>query len=197
MAGTFFNSGNTPIDLIGRKRIEFRLFGQWEKTLNVVRNLSPAIKSSSLKAQLLVCNKIRDRVKKHLRDQDLGWRPLSQSYRRMKGDAGASTKILMSSGNYYKSIEVWQKGNQHFVFVGVRKGIYTQGASGRRSKLEISTIAAIHEFSSGRIVPKRPLWNPTIAEMGGAKGIKAMFVESLYKRLRNKGIPITILNKWL
>jgi hypothetical protein len=44
--------------------------------------------------------------------------------------------------------------------------------NGKRSRLDIATIATIHEFSRGKRIPRRPLWNPTIKEMGSSKGIQ-------------------------
>jgi|SRR5882757_5157995 len=190
MARTFFNRINTPTNKKGQQQIKFKLFGQWDKTISVVTQLSPAIKRASLKAQLKICQDIAKRVRKHIKNQDLNWQPLTQEYETRKETAGLSGRTLEAYGNYYNNIQAWQVSNQNYAYVGVKKGIYTRNISGRRSKYDIATIAAIHELSSGHIIPKRALWNPTIAEMGGAPGLKKEFVKHLIGNLRAKGIPV-------
>lgn len=175
---------------LGTPRIEIKLLGDWEKTIRILQNLSPKIKKSSVQAQLKVCRLIQKKVKAHIRNQDLGWKALNPSYAERKERLGLSFKTLMAYGTYYNSIDVWRKNGQPIVFVGVKKGIYTQTLSGKKSKIEVAVIAAIHEFASGGKIPKRALWNPTIQEMGGAKGIKRLYVNSLMYWLRINGVPV-------
>lgn len=170
--------------------IQIKPVGQWAETIKTIGRLDPAIKAASIAAQFKVANLICKKVKAHLRNQDLGWAPLSDSYYDEKEHEGLSTKTLMAHGNYYNAIEVWHPGNQHMVYVGVRRGKFTRNLKGKRSKLEIAQIAAIHEFSSGRKIPRRPLWNPSIHELGGAKGIKQLYMGSFLYHLRMAGIPI-------
>lgn len=190
MARTFFNKTNVPLNTGVIPRIEFKLLGQWDQTIRTIQKLSPSIKMASMIAQIKICKQICKKVKDHLRKQDLNWEPLSEEYAKRKDDAGLDGGILMRYGNYYNNIEVWQKGQQHFAFVGVRKGIYTRDLRGRRSRIDVATIAAIHEFSTGRKIPRRPLWNPTIAEMGGSLGLKKLYVKHLVGSLRVRGIPV-------
>lgn len=190
MARTFWNKTNTPLNQGFIPGIKFKLFGQWDETIRVLNKLSPAIKESSLIAQMKVCQDICKRVKNHLRKQDLNWEPLSENYLKRKEEYGFSSLILWAYGNYYNNIQAWQIGNQHFAYVGVKKGIYTKTLSGKRSRLDIATIAGVHEFSNGIKVPRRPLWNPTIREMDGTKGIQKLFVGFLRKELRARGIPV-------
>lgn len=190
MARTFFNKNNVPLNQGYIPRIEFKLFGQWEETIRTLNKLSPAVKECSLIAQIKICTDICKRVKKHLKNQDLNWEPLSSDYSKRKSEAGLEGGTLIAYGTYYNNITTWQKGNQHLAFVGVKKGIYTKNLKGKRSKLDVATIAAVHEFSSGRIIPKRPLWNPTIREIGGVSGIKNMYVKHLVGSLRVRGIPV-------
>lgn len=183
MAGTFLRAVDTP-------RVEVKLFGRWEETIKMVQNLSPAIKIASIAAQMKVCNEILKRVRRHLRNQDLGWRPLSSRYSALKAESGLDGRTLIAHGTYYHAIQVWSKGIGHMVFVGVKKGTYGSTASGKKSKIDVARIATIHEFSSGRRIPRRPLWNPTIREIGGVGGIKKMYLNSLMYRLRLLGIPV-------
>lgn len=196
MARTFFNKRNIPVSgRSGKPQVSFKLFGQWDEAIRIISRLSPAIKEASLKAQMKICREIAKRVKGHIKNQDLNWQPLSSEYASRKAAAGLSGNILEAYGNYYNAIQAWQVSNQHFAFVGVKKGMYTRNISGRRSKYDIASIAAIHELSQGRIIPKRPLWNPTIAEMGGSMGLKNAYTEHLINNLRMKGIPISDVRK--
>lgn len=191
MGNTFLNKRNIPLNQGYAPNIEVKLFGNWDKTITTVQQLSPKIKQASIKAQLKVCNVICQKVKSHIMHQDLGWRPLSPAYAKRKAKGkGTWDGVLINYGTYYKNIGLWQIGSRHLVMVGVKRGIYTRTLSGKRSKIDVSTIAAIHEFSSGRKLPRRPLWNPTIAEIGGAKGIKKMYTNSLLWHLRRAGIPV-------
>mgnify|MGYP001068204888 CR=1 FL=1 len=170
--------------------ISFELFGDWDKALRTFSKLGPVVKESSLAAQLKVGKEIVKIVKGHLRNQDLGWAKLDAIYAKRKSAAGLSGKILMSYKTYYDNIKVWQPGNRSLVLIGVKKGIYTKQLNGKRSRLDVATIAAIHEFSSGKRLPRRQLWNPSITQMGGVPGIKKMFILSLVWHLRKAGIPV-------
>lgn len=190
MARTFLNKTNVALNQGFIPRVEFKLFGQWDETIRVLNKLSPTVKQCSLIAQMKICLQICKMVKNHLKNQDLNWEPLSGEYAKRKEEAGLEGGTLIAYGAYYNNITAWQKGSQHFAFVGVKKGIYTKNLQGKRSRLDIATIAAVHEFSSGRRVPKRPLWNPTITEIGGAPGLKKLYVKHLVGSLRVRGIPV-------
>lgn len=177
-------------DTAGRIRIDFKPLGNWADTLRKLNRLGPDVRDASTKAQLKVAKEIVRRVKAHIRNQDLGWPPLSAEYSAVKLAFGLNPKTLYAYGNYYRAIEAWKAGNNSVVNAGVKKGKYTKTLSGKRSRWDIATIAAIHEFSSGKRIPRRPLWNPTIKELGGANGIKKMYINSLLYHLRMKGIPI-------
>lgn len=175
--------------VIPKPRIEITLFGSWEETMRVMGSLGRVVKQCSLKAQMKVCREIAQKVKGHLRNQDLGWRPLNPEYAERKEEAGFDSRTLIGAGTYYNNIDVWSNRQQKMAFVGVKKGIRTISVTGKRSKLDVATIAYIHEFG-GRKIPKRALWNPTIQEIGGAQGIKAMYTRSLYYWLRMNKIPV-------
>lgn len=190
MPGTFFNRKNVDLNQGYIPRIEFKLFGRWDETIRVIQKLSPSVKEGSLVAQTKICQEICKRIKNHLKNQDLNWEPLSEAYEKRKEEEGLDSGTLIAYGNYYNNIKVWRKGAEHFVYVGVKKGMYTRDLRGKRSRLDIATIAAVHEFSSGIRVPRRPLWNPTIREMGGAPGLKKLYVKHLVGVLRSRGIPV-------
>jgi len=190
MARTFFNKTNVALNQGFIPRIQFKLFGQWDETVKTLNRLSPTIKECSLIAQMKICTLIAKKVKAHLKNQDLNWQPLNPDYAKRKNEAGLGTETLVAYHQYYNNIQAWQVGNQHIAYVGVKKGIYTRNLQGKRSKLDVASIAAVHEFSNGTKIPRRPLWNPTIAEIGGAPGLKQMFVKHLVGSLRVRGIPV-------
>lgn len=180
----------------GRIRVEIKPVGNWEQTIRVIQKMGPAIKAVSIDAQTKVAKEILKKVRGHLRDQDLKWRPLNPLYAKQKASRGLDSRTLIAHGSYYHALEIWKSTwNGHMVFVGVKKGKYGTSLSGKKSKLDISTIAAIHEFSSGRKIPRRPLWNPTLKEMGGQKGLKELYMNYLLSGLKRKGIPVTRIRK--
>lgn len=186
MAKNFFTPRNAP-----GGQLTFELYGEWDKAIRTLGKVGPAAKIASLYAQMKVANIIKKKVVGHLVNQDLGWRALSDKYLAQKSKVAADTAILFAWNQYYLNIDVWHKSNEHTVFVGVKKGKYTYSVwDHRKSKIDIATIAFIHEFSRGKRVPRRPLWNPTIAEMGGEKGIKDLFLKHFMGKLRSMGIPI-------
>lgn len=193
MPGTFFNKRNVDLNQGYIPKIKFRLFGRWEEAIRMMNSLGPAIKKASVASQLKICQLIAQKVKNHLKYQDLDWEPLSDSYIQRKERSGLDGRILMSYQTYYNNIEAWSRTNEGFAFVGVRKGMYTKELSGARSRIDIATIAAVHEFAAGGgKIPRRPLWNPTIGEIGGAKGIKQLYIDHLAKVLRVNGIPVKV-----
>jgi len=178
-------------------RIKVELFGQWDEAIRVMQRLDPEIKEASVKAQMQIMEQVKKAVKAHLRNQDIPEmvsKPYNAKYAEAKVDAGRDSRFLLSWGTYYRSIEVWRTGNFHFAYVGVRNGIKTRALSGKAARLDVARIAYIHE-TGGKKVPRRPLWNPTIKEMGGANGFKEAFVEYLHKNLRKKKIPIVKFSK--
>lgn len=179
--------------------VQFKPFGRWEETIYTTKRLKANIKAASLSAQMSVCREIARRVKAHLRDQDLPWRELSRRYVKQKEKYGRDPRILISHGIYYHAIEVFQKGNQKLAFVGVRRGIYGKTVKGKRGRLQVADYAAIAEFSYN---PKfrRPVWNPTIRDMGNSPGLKALYSKFFYNALKRRGVPIAKINslmpKW-
>lgn len=180
----------TKTDLPG-PRIELKPVGRWDQAISTFQRLGPGIKRASIKAQTSVAKDVMKKVKDHIRNQDLGWKKLSPDYSTRKSELGLDPRILIAYGHYYHAVEVWHTGNRHMVFVGVKRGKYTQTISGKKSRLDIATIAYLHEFSRGKRFPRRPLWNPTIQEIGGAKGIKERYIKYLKHWLRREGLPVT------
>lgn len=182
---------------LNNNRLQVKLFGQWEEAIRVINRLSPEIKKQSLRAQLKVCEDIKLRVLGHLINQDLDWKSLNKNYSKRKTKNNLDSRTLIAWGSYYHAIDSWTVGNRHLAMVGVRTGIYTKTLSGKKNPLEVAKIAIIHEFSRGTKIPKRPLWNPTIKEMGGGPGLKKLYSTHLINLLRRAGVPIKPIQKKL
>lgn len=180
---------NVPSGVGELPQIKFELFGDWDKVTRVLHSLGPKVKIASKAAQHKVGTVIVKKVRGHIMNQDLGWQELDPEYAGRKAKAGRSSKVLISYGAYFNNIKVWYSGQM--LLIGVKKGILTRQLNGKPSKIDVATIAGLHEFSSGRRFARRPLWNPSIMEIGGAKGIKKMFMHSLVWYLRKLQVPVS------
>jgi hypothetical protein len=118
----FIKKTNLNIGSSNYPQLEVKLFGRWEDAVKMTQKLGPSIKESGIKAQTKVVTELVKRVKAHLRNNDLGWKPLSPVYAARKSALGLDSRILIAHGEYYHAIEVWRIGNQHMVYGGVRKG---------------------------------------------------------------------------
>jgi len=174
---TFF--GNTP-------QLKFTPTGKWDEASRLMGRLNPEIKEASVKAQWKLCEEILKRVKRHMIRQDLGWKPLNRKYVKLKKGLGWDHRMLLATKDYYDNIMIWKRANGWQVFVGVKPGIYGRTIRGKRAKKDIASIATIHEFARGK--RRRPLWNPTIREMGNTPGIKKMYLDQFEKELKKGGL---------
>jgi hypothetical protein len=99
----------------------------------------------------------------HLKSQDLGWKPLTDRYRRrkrrFKRGGRLSEKTLIATATYFKSITA-EKFSPFEGAVGVlRQARYQRGE-------KIANIAMVHEFGTkNRRIPARPLWKPSLEEI--------------------------------
>lgn len=173
--------------------IKFVPTKNWAEANRVVGSLGKQIKAASIEAQKKLCKEILNRVIGHLIKQDLGWRKLTPKYKSRKSMKGWDTRILLASHAYFSNIEMWHRKNGWNVYVGVKPGIYGKTLEGKKSKLDIATIATIHEFSTNR-KRRRPLWNPTIREMGSSRGFKQKYIKYLHTELRKSGLGRYIVN---
>lgn len=179
----------------GRPRITIEPMGNWDAVIGMLNTLGPKVRRASMRAQLKVAKEIVKRVKRHLREQDLNWPPLAPTTVQEREKHGInSSRILYARGTYYNAIQAWSSDSRKMVFAGVKKGTMAVSYGGERRRMDVGQIAAIHEFSRGRKVPRRPLWNPTLKELG-KEGMKLMFMGSLLYYLRMSGVPITPFRK--
>lgn len=157
--------------------VNIRAVGDWRGANAMFRNFSRDIKRAFKSSQENVAKKLLRKVKGHLKKQDLGWVPLSQKTIDRKGHAIA----LIDSGAYYRSIKFWQVS--YTVYVGVRRGVLNSDGN------EIARIAVWQEYGT-RYIPARPLWRPSIEEIGGPVGMRNDVQRSMYWKLRKMGYKV-------
>lgn len=168
-------------------KVTYEPFGDWAGAVRVFSRLSPEIKVACVRAQEKLAMAILKKVKAHLLKQDLPWRHLTAKYLKKKTKAGWDSRILLATHSYYNNIEFWKRSNGWNVFIGVKKGVYGITLEGKKSAIDIATIAYIQEFSENR-KRRRPLWNPVIREMGNTPGLKAEYIKKLKVELRKSGL---------
>lgn len=166
--------------------LQIKPFGDWVGAYKVFSKLSPKIKEAVVEAQAKVGLKIVKKVQSHLARQDLGWKPLNKRYKAEKTRLGVDTRTLLSRWTYFKNIKMWHRKNGWDVYIGVKKGIYGRRPDGKKNKYDVSTIAIFHEF--GRRGRKRPLWGPTMQELGGKRGIRKLYKEAIASKLKRSGL---------
>lgn len=155
--------------------IEFKLEGNWSVPGDAFRGMPRMVKKAGQDAQKKTAEKIVKLAKKHIRAQDLGWKPSQK----------ASGKTLIDTGAYYDAIKAWKQGDAYLAGVPL-------GATNAKG-VPIFIYALVHEYGSSN-VPRRPLWRPVYQEMGGKKGLAKAVKDAVRKKintLRNKGFQIT------
>lgn len=150
--------------------IQIRLEGNWNGVANKLGSLPHVVRNAALAGEKKAANQLVKIVKKHINEQDLGWVP------RAEGSRENDPRILVDTATYLKSIQAWKPGNSNSYFVGVPKSKYNQRG------VRVADYAVYHEFGFGN-VPARPLWGPSFEELGGAKGVQKIIIETLLARL--------------
>jgi hypothetical protein len=142
--------------------IEIRLEGDWRKTRRFLNVLPFTLKSAAAKGERAAAEKLVRIVRGHIKRQDLGWQP--------NADDKDGDMILVDSGLYLSSIKSWKASNGYMA--GVPNSVYnTQG-------VRVADYAVYNEFGFGK-GPARPLWGPSVEEMGGSKGIRDIITRSI------------------
>lgn len=144
-------------------------FGNWQEVEARIAGLPRAIKASAVWGQRKAAEKLVKIVKGHIDNQDLGWTPLKRP--ELSGDP----RILVDYGTYRDNIKTWQKNYTRYV--GVKKDVINH--RGER----VWMVAALHEFMSYHGGPYRPLWGPSVEELGGSKGIAGIIEQAISRKL--------------
>lgn len=166
------------------RHINFTLLGNWKLAEKILKDLPKDVKEGYRQAQRNFGGKLQRTVKRHMRNQDLKWKPLAKSTLKRKGNG----IILMESLQYYNEIRVYSSG-PYSISVGVRPNIMKLDEKGNTT-IDIATYASLHErghvFNNGRRIPKRPLWVPSWNEMGGKQGMAKEVIDSVNRVLERK-----------
>jgi hypothetical protein len=160
--------------------IEIKMIGDWRGAKRGLQELPFMVKSSALWGQRKAAERLVKIVKAHINNQDLGWAPRSAN------TSSNDPRTLVDNEDYYKNIKAWRKNELYYA--GVPRDKYNGKG------VRISDYATIHEHGA-KGLPARPLWAPSFQEVGGAKGIRAIIVDSIYAKVRNlraKGFDVTI-----
>lgn len=155
--------------------IQVKAFGDWNRAKSFIRNLSPSIRASVLWGQEKAAKELVKIVKAHIRNQTVpagtSWAPLADSTISRKG----SSDWYLENMEYYDSIGTWREA--YTFYAGIRRG------EKNRNGIEIAKLANILEMGTDKI-PARPLWGPSLDEMGGFDGMRAIVLAVLEKKLR-------------
>jgi hypothetical protein len=142
--------------------IEIKLEGDWRKTKRFLTVLPFTLKSAAELGERKAAEQLVRIVVGHIKKQDLGWQPNQEDKE--------SDQVLVDSGMYLKSITAWKSSSGWMA--GVPKNLYNERGN------RVSDYAIYNEFGFGK-GPARPLWAPSIREMGGSKGVRAIILKSI------------------
>lgn len=133
-------------------------FGDWDLVLNLTKHMEEDVMRANRIALAQLAARAEAIAVKHLRNQDLKWRPLDQRYLEYKTGKNLSDKILIATSTYFQSITSMVKGDVSFA--GVTRKVKEQSGQ------FVADIARVHEYGSvKRNIPARPLWQPVYKEM--------------------------------
>ena len=138
------------------------------------------VKNAAIAGQRKAAERLVKIVREHLNKQDLGWAERSSTTN--SGDS----RILVDYGEYYDAIKAWRKNDIYYA--GVKNDAYNHRG------IQISKYAAYHEYGTST-EPARPLWGPSMGDLGGSKGVRKIVIDSIYRKileLRNEGFDIEV-----
>ena len=160
--------------------IDIELEGDWPGVSLALKSLPLAVRSSAIWGQRKATEQLVKTVKKHINAQDLGWQP--RSAKRMFGDP----RILVDEEAYYGAIKAWKEGDTYIA------GVPSNATNSKGDR--IVDYALMNEFGGGNL-PSRPLWGPSIEELGGPSGLRSIVTVAIYQKLaklRALGLDIRI-----
>lgn len=154
---------------------QVELFGDWDKTKNLINGLEPTIRAGALLGQKSAADKLLKLIKKNIRENggSIGWPPVSDKYAKVKKNMGYDpNNLLVLTGLYYRNINVWNKGFTYYV--GINRNVKNTKTGGKLTLIQIATI--LEYGSVARKIKARPLWRPTFKQFGGSARIKSLIV---------------------
>lgn len=161
--------------------------GDWNGAIKFFSRMGIEIKKKAVEAQWQSVKKLKQIVIGHLLAQDLNWGKLAPST--VKNKRENKGYVLIDTETYLNAIKVWKVGNTSFI--GVKKGTMYKRKTGN---VNLERVAIWLEYGT-RKMPARPLWGPSIDEMGGKKGMRDFVADAIYRRLKwlARGKPIKVM----
>lgn len=168
--------------------IVIKKIGSWDSTIRAIGSLGPKVKDAAKKSQRRLANEMKNAIINHIYAQDLKWAPLRPSTSKRKNNKNRYM-IYMDTETYINSITIIAKGDT--VSVGIKKGQPYKGKKDR--SITVDQVAMWMEFGTAR-AEARPLWQPTIEEFGGAKGLRDKIAFDIYEKIKGltKGTAIKV-----
>lgn len=169
--------------------VTIKKVGDWKGATKFLSSMGYEVKAKTLQAQYEICKKLKGIVVKHILDQDLNWEPLAPTT--IKNKNKNKNQILIDTEVYINNIKVWKEAG--VAKAGVKKGVMYRRANGA---IALDRVAALLETGTTKM-PARPLWEPSINELGGKEGIRQFVVDAIYRRLKwlSRGTPIKVTKK--
>ena len=164
------------------KPITIKRFGNWAQARRATSTLDKSIKRAIRSAEEKIARRLIKIVKGHILSQDLPWVPLSPTTKNRKGH----DNVYLDSRFYINSIKFWQKN--YVIHIGIPRGV--MDADGEVELWKVATW--MEKGLPNRGMPPRPLWGPSIKELGGGpQGMANLVKESINRKLRREGWDIT------
>jgi len=148
-----------------------KISGNWQGTLDFFKDIATTkeVKRAAFLGQRKFADKLLKIVLDHIDNQDLGWAD--------KKKPNNDPRVLVDMEDYYNHIRIYQE--DYTVHVGVRRG-----DTNRLGKSLWKIALTLEMGRDGRAAMEaRPLWEPSLLEMGGRRALTAMVRDSIKKRL--------------
>ena len=148
--------------------IDVELTGNWAGVAVALNRLPLLVHGAAVWGQRKVCEDLVKRVKGHINKQDLHWVERASSYN------PSDPRTLVDTEAYYGAIQAFKTGMTYHA------GVKSQAFNANGSR--IVDYANMNEYGGGNL-PARPLWEPSIKEMGGATGIRGIVVAAIFAKV--------------
>ena len=177
----------------GGFNVEIRLEGDWFRLQALLSDFGPKMMVIANEAQYKFAEKLRDRIKTHIRTggRRFGYPSHSSAYATYKSRYGAPSRLLYWSGAFHDAVQVRPlRGNR--VGVGIPRGVDRNPYRSGERMLSISEYANVLEKGApSRNIPPRPVFSDTFRkDMGGIKAKKLFLQSHIVRRANQMGIRI-------
>ena len=147
--------------------------GNWEYVIaSLTRTIPQEVMSSAVWGQRKAAEQLVKIVKNHIMRQDLPWTP------KKNPSSSGSWRLYIDTGQYLSSVETWQKNGIRFVGIKPHKH--------HKDGVPVSDIAVWMEYGT-KHMPARPLWGPSLEDLGGEKGVKRIIEGVIRNKLLRLG----------